>query len=193
MWSKWQWVMRIASAVRADLLELGEDPLRLLAGVDDQHPVGALAADEEAVLGDRPDGEHLDVESHAARSALLAGPDPGPLAFPPHHLVDVIAGRDVEDEHEGAEGEGGADRPLEEEQEQDEEDRRGDDAADDRAAPGRRRVVAWRRRRRGASGPALSPPRGCAGAARRLVSMRPPWVPRCLRRRFFLVWATAQI
>ena len=25
--------------------------------------------------------------------------------------------------------------------------------------------------------------------ARRLVSIRPPWVPRCLRRRFFLVWA----
>ena len=26
-------------------------------------------------------------------------------------------------------------------------------------------------------------------ARRRLVSMRPPWVPRRLRRRFFLVWA----
>jgi hypothetical protein len=24
---------------------------------------------------------------------------------------------------------------------------------------------------------------------RRLASIRPPWVPRCLRRRFFLVWA----
>ena len=53
MWSKWQWVRRIASTSRADLLDRGEDPLGLLAGVDDQDPVGALAAEQEAVLGDR--------------------------------------------------------------------------------------------------------------------------------------------
>ena len=41
----------------------GEDPLRLLARVDDEDAVGALAAQQEAVLGDRADGEHLDVEA----------------------------------------------------------------------------------------------------------------------------------
>ena len=45
-------------------LDRGEDPLGLLAGVDDQQPVGALAAEQEAVLGDRADGEHLDLERH---------------------------------------------------------------------------------------------------------------------------------
>ena len=31
----------------------------------------------------------------------------------------------------------------------------------------------------------------CGRPVRRLVSIRPPWVPRCLRRRFFFVCATA--
>src|SRR3954453_18252439 len=53
-----------------------------------------------------------------SRSALLAGSHSSPLAFPPHHLVDVIAGRYVEDQHEGGQGERGSDRSLEEKQEQ---------------------------------------------------------------------------
>ena len=92
------------------LLDRGEDALGLLARVDDQRPVGALAAKQEAVLGDRADGEHLDVE----RSLLLPRADPGPLPPPPHHRVDVVAGGDVEDEHEGAEGERRAERAVEE-------------------------------------------------------------------------------
>jgi hypothetical protein len=47
----------------------GEDPLRLLAGVDDKHAVVALAPHQEAVLGNRPDREHLDVEAHRRRPA----------------------------------------------------------------------------------------------------------------------------
>jgi hypothetical protein len=31
------------------------------------------------------------------------------------------------------------------------------------------------------------------GRARRLLSMRPPCVPLCLRRRFFFVWAAGKI
>ena len=43
------------------LLDRGEDPLRLVAGIDDQRPVGAVAAEHEAVLGHHADGEHADV------------------------------------------------------------------------------------------------------------------------------------
>ena len=111
MWSKWQWVRRIASTVAPARLDRGEDPLRLLAGVDDQAAVGALAAQQEAVLGERADREHLDVEAHCGPSRVA---DPRPLPSPPHHHVDAVAGRDVEDEHEGAEGERGAGRAFEE-------------------------------------------------------------------------------
>ena len=45
----------------AQLLDRAEQLRRLLAGVDDQRPVGAVAAEQEAVLRDRPDGEHADV------------------------------------------------------------------------------------------------------------------------------------
>ena len=132
---------------RLDLAHLpggGEDPLRLLAGVDDEDAVGALAAQQEAVLGDRADREHLDVEAH--RRALVAlRAHPRPLAPPPQGHVDEVAGGDVEDEHEGAERQRGAERAFEDQQQQDEEDDGGDEAADDRAAPGRRQVGAGRR------------------------------------------------
>ena len=167
----------------AHLLDRGQDPLGLLAGVDDQRPVGAVAAQQEAVLGDRADREHLDIEAHF----LCPVADPRPLAPPPHRRVDVVAGRDVEDEHEGAEGERDADRRAEEQQQQDGEDGRGDHAAGDRAAPGRRAVDLRGRRLRLARARAFASSRLRGRAARRLVSMRPPWVPRCLRRRFFFV------
>ena len=44
-----------------------EDPLGFLAGVDDHPAIGAVAADDEAVLGHLADGEHADF--HAARLA----------------------------------------------------------------------------------------------------------------------------
>ena len=55
----------------AGLLDLGEDPLRLLARVDDQRLVGALAADDEAVLGDRADGELANLEAHEPSPARI--------------------------------------------------------------------------------------------------------------------------
>src|SRR5262245_38753688 len=67
----------------------------------------------------------ISTSSATGASALFAGPDPGPLPFPPHQHVDVVAGRDVEGEHETAEREGGADRAPEDDHQQDEEDRRG--------------------------------------------------------------------
>ncbi len=71
MWSKWQWVRRIAVDADADLLDRGEDALGLLAGVDDQAAVGAVAAEQEAVLGDRADREHLDIEAHFLAGARI--------------------------------------------------------------------------------------------------------------------------
>ena len=44
-----------------ELLDRAEDPLGLLAGIDDQPAVGAVAAEDEAVLGHLADGEHADV------------------------------------------------------------------------------------------------------------------------------------
>ena len=53
-----------------ELVDGAEDPLRLLAGVDDQPAVGAVAADDVAVLGHLADGEAADV--HRPRVVLLA-------------------------------------------------------------------------------------------------------------------------
>ena len=83
-------------------------------------------------------------------------------------------------------------RPKSSEQEDDEESG-GDEAADRRAAPGGRVVEA---RRAGlAAAASLRPVAGLlarAGTpATAAASMRPPWVPRCLRRRRFFVWAMA--
>ena len=49
--------------------------------------------------------------------------------------------------------------------------------------PGLRRERAW----------AFASARERGFWRRLLVSIRPPWVPLCFLRRFFLVWATAQI
>src|SRR4029079_19478820 len=151
MWSKWQWVRRIASAVPP----ISSSLARIRSA---SSPGSTMRTRSEPSRRTRkqfsPTGPTVSISTSRAmrpRSALLAGPHTGPLAFPPHHLVDVIAGRDVEDEHEGAEREGGAHRPLEEEQEQGEENARGAAAAEERPAPGRRRGAAL----------------GCAAAAAR--------------------------
>jgi hypothetical protein len=44
-----------------ELVDKLQDPLGLLAGIDDQPALRALAADDEAVLGHRADREHADV------------------------------------------------------------------------------------------------------------------------------------
>ncbi len=61
MWSKWVWVSRIASIPSPELVDHVQDPLGLLAGVDDQAAIGAVAANDEAVLGHLADGEHAHV------------------------------------------------------------------------------------------------------------------------------------
>src|SRR6185503_5263572 len=142
MWSKWQWVMRIATAVAPISSSLARIRSASSPGSTTRTRSEPSRRTRKQFSATGPTVSISTSRAMRRRSALLAGPHPGPLAFPPHHLVDVIAGRDVEDEHEGAQGEGGADRPPEEEQEQGEEDRRGDEPAEDRAAPGRRRVVA---------------------------------------------------
>ena len=72
MWSKWVWVSRIASMPIPSSLDRAEDALGLVAGIDDQPAVGALAAEDEAVLGHRADGEAADVHLSALRCCLRA-------------------------------------------------------------------------------------------------------------------------
>jgi len=92
MWSKWVWVRRIASTCApGPACDRGEDPLRLIAGVDDDQLVATLAPDQEGVLGDLADRQHLDVERHRLRPFAVA--DPLALAFAPHCHVDPVAGR----------------------------------------------------------------------------------------------------
>ena len=53
MWSKWVWVSRIASGSTPSSSHGRLQPRRLVAGIDEQRAVGALAADQVAVLLDR--------------------------------------------------------------------------------------------------------------------------------------------
>ena len=59
-WSKCVCVRRIPSSVTPSV-SITEELLRLVAGVDDQRPVGAVAAEQVAVLLHHPDREHADV------------------------------------------------------------------------------------------------------------------------------------
>jgi hypothetical protein len=77
--------------------------LGFVARVDDQSAVGLLAAEQVAVLRDRADGEHTNVNGHALRlpaSGLL-------LTLPPvvEESVGVEAHREVEQHHERGEHE----------------------------------------------------------------------------------------
>ena len=49
-WSKCVWVSRIPSSVDAELVDRAEQLVGLVARVDDQRAVGAVAAEQEAVL-----------------------------------------------------------------------------------------------------------------------------------------------
>ena len=61
MWSKWVWVSRIASSSMPSSSIAAEQPLGLVAGIDDQASVGPVAAEDVGVLGDLADGEAADV------------------------------------------------------------------------------------------------------------------------------------
>ena len=52
---------QIARQRRAERLDRAEQLVRLIAGIDDQRPIGALAAEDVGVLRHRPDGEHAHV------------------------------------------------------------------------------------------------------------------------------------
>ena len=76
MWSKWVWVSRIPSIVTPSSSAAARIRGGLVAGIDDQRAVGAVLAEQEAVLGDLADREHADVHRLSppapARGARLA-------------------------------------------------------------------------------------------------------------------------
>ena len=92
-WSKWVCVRRIASSWHAERVDRAEQLVGLVAGVDDQRAVRAVAADDVGVLRHRPDGEHAHV--HALAAGLLAS-----LPEAEDRRVGHEAERDVEQEHE---------------------------------------------------------------------------------------------
>src|SRR5690242_15575483 len=119
MWSKWQWVMRIASAVppkasRAARMRSGSSPgstmrtrsepsRRTRKQFSATWPTVSISTSRLML---------------AARSLPFPRADPRALAFPPHRQVDVVAGGDVDEQHEGAQPQ----RPARGLFEEDEED-----------------------------------------------------------------------
>src|SRR4249919_308589 len=126
MWSKWQCVIRIASTLipTSSIVERirsasspGSTTIPLPAPSRRRTKQFSAIAPTVIMLTSR-------FIAWPSRS-LLIGAHPRPLPAPPKEGVHVVAGGDVEDEHEGAEGEGGADRAFEDQQEENGEDRRG--------------------------------------------------------------------
>ena len=64
-WSKCVCVSRIAVELDAERVDRAEQLVGLLARIDDQRPVRAVAAEEVGVLRHRPDGEHAHVHQLA--------------------------------------------------------------------------------------------------------------------------------
>ena len=60
-------VFAVIAALQLDaqLLDRSQELGRLVAGIDDQRLVGAVAAEQEAVLHHGPDGEHANVHTRA--------------------------------------------------------------------------------------------------------------------------------
>src|SRR6187455_3026567 len=109
MWSKWQWVTRIASAFA---------PVASIAARtrSASSPGSTTSSRSEPCRRSRKQfsatGPTVSISTSRAISLSLfaAGADPGALPPPPHRHVDVVAGGDVEGQHEGAEEERAADR-----------------------------------------------------------------------------------
>ena len=138
-WSKWVWVRRIASTPIPSSLDRAEDPLGLVAGVDDDAAVGPLATGDVAVLGDLADGERPDVHQplpfFCADSLLLR------LAAVVEEALDVVAHRDVEGKHQRRERDRATGRLVEGHNQEDGEDDGADEGAVHGAPPGRRHVA----------------------------------------------------
>src|SRR5688500_5379705 len=126
MWSKWQWVIRIASIVRPS----SSTGARIRSA---SSPGSTISARSEPSRRNRKQfsatGPTVNIRTSTSAPLLLAA-QPRPLAASPHEVVDEVTGRDVEGEHEGAEGERLSHRATEDRQQQDDEQRRGDQAAD---------------------------------------------------------------
>src|SRR3954453_6104151 len=142
MWSKWQWVSRIAST---------SPPIcSAAARIRSASSPGSTISSRSPPCGRSkkqfsPMAPTVSISTSSAMALLPAGADPLPLAPPPEGHVDEVAGGDVEDEHEGAERERDTDRTFEDQQQQHGEDDGGGEPAHDRAAPGRRQVGAGSR------------------------------------------------
>src|SRR5436853_2842434 len=140
MWSKWQWVMRIAS-VFAPVASIAA---RIRSA---SSPGSTTSSRSEPARRSRKQfsatGPTVSIStSRAIRPPILAaGGDPGSLPPPLHRHVDVVAGGDVEDQHEETEEERAADAFFEDQDQGDGEDDGGDESADEGAAPGRRHVL----------------------------------------------------
>src|SRR5215207_5389277 len=102
MWSKWQWVRRIASTCAP----LASTAARIRSA---SSPGSTTSSRSEPWRRSRKQfsaiGPTVSISTSSAIGPLLAGADPGSLAPPPHRHVDEVAGGDVEGEHEGAEDE----------------------------------------------------------------------------------------
>ena len=123
----------------SQLLDRRQQPRRLLAGIDDQALVGALAAEDVAVLGDRADGEAADLHrlSRSAPASWRSAP-PGPWpAGAGRRTVRVVAERHVEDRGDHGQHDGACDRLAEDHRDR-EQQQREEHAPLRRPRPGRR-------------------------------------------------------
>src|ERR1700761_3985656 len=150
MWSKWVWVRRIAStsapvASIAARMRSASSPGSTTRSLSP--PAGRTRKVFSAIW------PTVSISTSSANAlAPFAVADPLALAFAPHRHVDVVAGRDVEGEHEGAEEQRHRHRPFEQHQQDEDEDHRGGEAAQGGAFPGRRQVLLFRRGAAAAAG-----------------------------------------
>src|SRR5215213_5276376 len=139
MWSKWQWVRRIAStlaplASTAARIRSASSPGSTISSRS--LPWGRSRKQFSAM------GPTVSISTARAIGLLVAAvAHPRSLAPPPHRHVDEVSGGDVEDEHEGAEEERGDELLFEDQDQQHGEDDRREEPAHEGAAPGRRQIL----------------------------------------------------
>src|ERR1700709_1752629 len=125
MWSKWVWVRMIASTSApvpsiAARIRSASSPGSTTSSLSP--PAGRTRNVFSAIW---PTGS-ISTSTATGLGGPFAVADPLPLAFAPHGHVDVVAGRDVEDEHEGAEDQRDRHRPFEQQDQDHDEDHRGE-------------------------------------------------------------------
>ena len=201
MWSKWVWVTRIASIPSPSSSTTWRIRSSSSPGSTISPRSAAVAAQDEAVLGHLADGEHAHV--HRRRGYRRNGRQPPcffaarcglELAQPAavHEAVDVVADRHVHRQHHRREPAAAPTGAAEGEPEEQEEDPGAEQPALERAAPGRGDVAAVDHLALAAGlALGLGPRAGLLAVRGRprgpRLSIRPVWVPRCLRRRLLRV------